>query len=316
MSNEGFVTWLKYFVDVVKPTKEETIVLIFDGHVTHTKNLVSIEIALEAGVVMVSLPPHTTYRLQPLGVAFVGPFGKYYDDALRMWMREDVGRPVTWQVAEILNVAYGKAASIQNAVRGFRKTGQWPLTIDLFQDSDFGVAMVIYAITEAAQEHNHTPPLTPVVAAPALTAAATEAVPELCPPLPLPMLPRMSTGHGYNQRKELNLKHAIDLSPLPVTKSMVRKRTLTIFHACELTCSRYINNLVEKTMMPNKSKPERRKKLVKLSKVGPEKAMPTRLNREHTKVLIHPNLVDYTSSKTAELVNGASFCTLMKYIQA
>ena len=144
MSNEGCVTWLKYFVDVVKPTKEETIVLIFDGHVTHTKNLVSIEIALEAGVVMVSLPPHTTYRLQPLGVAFVGPFGKYYDDALRMWMREDVGRPVTWQVAEILNVAYGKAASIQNAVRGFRKTGQWPLTIDLFQDSDFAVAMVTY----------------------------------------------------------------------------------------------------------------------------------------------------------------------------
>ena len=69
MSNERFVTWLKYFVDVVKPKKVETFVLILNGHVTHTKHLVAIEIAREAGVVMVSLPPHTTYRLQPRDMA-------------------------------------------------------------------------------------------------------------------------------------------------------------------------------------------------------------------------------------------------------
>ena len=100
----------------------------------------------------------------------------------------------------------------------------------------------------------------------------------LCPPLPLPlpMLPRMPTRHGCNQRKELNLKHVIDLSPLPVTKAMVRKRKVTPSHACELTCSPYKNNLVDKTMMSQKSKPDRRKKLAKQSKVGLEKAMPTR----------------------------------------
>ena len=55
-----------------------------------------------------------------------------------MW---HVGRPVTtWQAAEILNVAYGKAASVQNAVSGFRKSGLWPLTIDDFQDSDYSAA--------------------------------------------------------------------------------------------------------------------------------------------------------------------------------
>ena len=139
---------------------------------------------------------------------------------------------------------------------------------------DFAAATVTNAITGAAQEHNPTSPLTPAVAAPALTAVATEAVPGLCPPLPLPMLRRMPTRHGCNQRKELNLN--IDLSPLPVTKAMVRKRKVTTSHACELTCSPYKNNLVEKTMMSKKSKPDRRKKLVKQSKVGPEKAMPTR----------------------------------------
>ena len=81
--------------------------LTLDGHVTHTKNSVATEMAQKAGVVMVSLPPHMIHQLQPLDVTFFGPFWKYYDDALRMWMREHVGRPVTtWQVIKILNVAY------------------------------------------------------------------------------------------------------------------------------------------------------------------------------------------------------------------
>ena len=63
MPNEGFVTWLWHFVDFVKPTKEETVVFILDSHVTHTKN--ATDIAREAGVAMVSRPPHTTHRFQP-----------------------------------------------------------------------------------------------------------------------------------------------------------------------------------------------------------------------------------------------------------
>ena len=52
-------------------------------------------------------------------------------------MREPVDRPViAWQVADILNVAYEKTASVNNAVSGFRKSGLWPVTIDVFQDSD------------------------------------------------------------------------------------------------------------------------------------------------------------------------------------
>ena len=41
--------------------KEETVVLILDSDVIHTKNLATTEMAREAGVVMVSLPPHTNH---------------------------------------------------------------------------------------------------------------------------------------------------------------------------------------------------------------------------------------------------------------
>ena len=66
----GVCYLLWHFIDFVKPTKEETVVLILDSHVTHTKNLAATDMAQEAGVVMVSLPPHTTHRFQPLD----GPF--------------------------------------------------------------------------------------------------------------------------------------------------------------------------------------------------------------------------------------------------
>ena len=64
----------------------------------------------------------------------------------------------TWHVAEILNVDYRKAASVQNADSGFGKAGLWSLTIYVFQDSDFAAATVTNVITEAAQEHNPMPP--------------------------------------------------------------------------------------------------------------------------------------------------------------
>ena len=58
----------------------------------------------------------------------------------------------------------------------------WSLAIDVFQDSDIAAVTVTSVITEAGQEHNPTPPLTPAVADPALTTVAMEAVPELSPP--------------------------------------------------------------------------------------------------------------------------------------
>jgi hypothetical protein len=57
MSNEGFCSWLEHFIKEVRPTKEHPCLLLLDGHITHTKNIQAIDMAREAGVVMVSLPP-------------------------------------------------------------------------------------------------------------------------------------------------------------------------------------------------------------------------------------------------------------------
>ena len=138
MSNEGFLEWLKHFISVVKPTKEAKVVLILDGHATHVKNLAAIELARESGVRMISLPPHTTHKLQPLDFAFFSPVGTYYDEAMRKWIRSHGGRCVTtWQVSELFGEAYGRAAGVSIAVNGFKATGLWPLGVNVFSEADF-----------------------------------------------------------------------------------------------------------------------------------------------------------------------------------
>ena len=71
MSNDGFLEWLRHFIYSVRPSKHAKVVLILDGRVTHVKNLAAIELARESGVRMISLPLHTTHRLQPLDVSFL-----------------------------------------------------------------------------------------------------------------------------------------------------------------------------------------------------------------------------------------------------
>lgn len=52
-----FLVWFRKFIELSKATKESPVLLILDGHSTHTKNLQLIEMARENGVVLLFLPP-------------------------------------------------------------------------------------------------------------------------------------------------------------------------------------------------------------------------------------------------------------------
>ena len=91
-----------------------------DGHVAHAKNLAALCLLRDAGVRVISPPPHTTHRLQPLEIAFFGPVGTYYNEAMRKWMPLHTSRPVTtWQVAELFGEAYIQTASLRIAIKRF-----------------------------------------------------------------------------------------------------------------------------------------------------------------------------------------------------
>lgn len=127
MQSEIFVEWFKHFLKYSKPTAEERVLLILDGHATHINNLDVLLLAKENYVDILVLPPHSTHRLQPLDVAFMYPLSTYYEQAVRVWLREHPGKVVTiHEIGALFGNAYAKAATLQNAISGFRKTGIYP----------------------------------------------------------------------------------------------------------------------------------------------------------------------------------------------
>lgn len=62
----------------------------------------------------------------------------FHAQEIETWLRANFGRVVTvYQIGELFQRAYMKAATVQNAVKGFRTTGLYPMNKYLFGDEDF-----------------------------------------------------------------------------------------------------------------------------------------------------------------------------------
>ncbi|XP_014677801.1 PREDICTED: tigger transposable element-derived protein 6-like isoform X2 [Priapulus caudatus] len=141
MQVDIFVRWFRHFIQQSGATVENKVLLILDGHATHTQNLEVIDLARANGVYIVSIPPHTSHKLQPLDVSFMRPLSTFYTQEVERWLRDHPGRCVTiYQVAALFTEAYLKSATALTARNGFRKTGIFPLNRDIFQDYEFAPA--------------------------------------------------------------------------------------------------------------------------------------------------------------------------------
>ncbi|KAL0829651.1 hypothetical protein ABMA28_003157 [Loxostege sticticalis] len=132
-----FVESLKHFIKIVKPTPENKVLLLLDGHTTHSKNLEALCLAKDNGIILLQLPGHTTNRIKPLDVSFFKPLIQ----STEKWLRTNAGRQVTqYQVAQLFGEAYERAAVIGNIVNGFRASGIWPINRHIFPEHMFEAA--------------------------------------------------------------------------------------------------------------------------------------------------------------------------------
>ncbi|XP_021190041.3 uncharacterized protein LOC110376038 [Helicoverpa armigera] len=142
MNSDLFVTWLQHFVKMAKPSKNDPALIILDNHSSHL-SLSAIELARENGIVLLSLPPHTSHRMQSLDTGFFGPLKKAYATACDNWQVSNIGRAITqFQVARIFCTAYMKVASIERAKKSFESCGIWPFNDQHFSDEDFAPSEV------------------------------------------------------------------------------------------------------------------------------------------------------------------------------
>jgi hypothetical protein len=124
MTTEIFSGWFKKFVEFCGTTIERPVLLLLDGHSTHTQNIDLINEARSHGVIILCFPPHTTHRLQVADVAYMRPLSTYYDHQVTAWLRSNPGMIVTVrQVAKIFGKIFIPASSMSTAVNGFKKCG-------------------------------------------------------------------------------------------------------------------------------------------------------------------------------------------------
>lgn len=137
INEELFVEWLHHFKDNVKPTEEDPVLLVMDNHYSHV-TLESYEFCKAHHIQVVSIPPHTSHRLQPLDVSFYGPMKKAFNLECDRFLRTNRFQKISvYDIASIFNEAYMKMATMEKGVSAFRVAGILPFNPDKFSEVDF-----------------------------------------------------------------------------------------------------------------------------------------------------------------------------------
>jgi hypothetical protein len=142
MTNELFVKYLKHFISFVKPQPTEKVLLILDGHQSH-KTVDVIDLARANNITMITLPPHTSHRLQPLDLTFFGPLKANYNRQIDQWMLNHPGKRVSdYDIIDIFTPCYLKTTTADKAINGFKSSGIFPFNANTFSDEDFAASQV------------------------------------------------------------------------------------------------------------------------------------------------------------------------------
>ena len=88
-----------------------------------------------------TIPPHTSHRVQLLDVTFFGPLKAAYNVECDKYMRNNLGQKIKPNiVAELFNKVFGRVATVEKATKGFKVTGICPKNPDIFSEDNFAAA--------------------------------------------------------------------------------------------------------------------------------------------------------------------------------
>ncbi|XP_058813094.1 uncharacterized protein LOC131677353 [Topomyia yanbarensis] len=142
MTAPNFVKFLEHFVKYAKCSIENPSLIIMDNHDSHT-SIDSLNFAKSHGIHLLTIPPHTSHKLQPLDRTVYGPLKAYYNSACDDWMAQHGGKTITiYEIAECFAKAFTRAFTAENIRSGFRVSGIHPLNSNIFNDADYLLSYV------------------------------------------------------------------------------------------------------------------------------------------------------------------------------
>jgi len=101
ITEELFVSWLHHFKDFIKSSVDSLVLLILDNHESHI-SLKAYDFCRQNNIHLLTLPPHTSHRMQPLDLTFYGPLKNAYNKECESYMMNHPGQRIT--VFEIVSL--------------------------------------------------------------------------------------------------------------------------------------------------------------------------------------------------------------------
>ncbi|KAB0790271.1 hypothetical protein PPYR_15391 [Photinus pyralis] len=142
INSDLFLVWIQHFKSSVKPSPEEPVLLLLDNHVSH-RTLAVVNYCRENFIHLLSLPPHSSHRLQPLDKGFFGPLKSAYSEVCDNYLVTHPGKVITQsEVAGLFRKAYYKVSNIEKATNSFSTTGISPYNPNVFGEEDFAPSAV------------------------------------------------------------------------------------------------------------------------------------------------------------------------------
>ena len=100
-----------------------------DNHSSH----ITIELAKEHGLFLLTLIPHSSHKLQPLDVGVFGAFKRFYTSFCDEWHLSHPGETLAlYYVAELPNKAFVKSCTLENITSSFKRAGIFPFKFRYF----------------------------------------------------------------------------------------------------------------------------------------------------------------------------------------
>ncbi|XP_072392507.1 uncharacterized protein [Diabrotica undecimpunctata] len=115
VTSEIFLHWLKSHFQPRKSAGK--VLLLLDGHTSHTSSLEVLVYTEQEGIILMSIPPHTSHWLQPLDRSFFKSLKSYFYGACNYFITNNPSRKINrLQFEKLLNSAWTKATGVQNGV--------------------------------------------------------------------------------------------------------------------------------------------------------------------------------------------------------
>lgn len=132
-----FVEYLEHYIKHTQSSIDNKSLLIVDNHESHI-SVEALNLAKSSGVVILTFPPHTSHKLQPLDRSIFGPLKKFYNSACSNWLMANPAKTMTiYDVAECAGKAYPQAFTQKNIQSGFSVSGIFPFNRNVFEEHEF-----------------------------------------------------------------------------------------------------------------------------------------------------------------------------------